>query len=208
MAPRCRWTRGGSFEDHCDNLPLRVVLARHVTSPDLELFKLEKDLNKKSTNDKIQSELHDAGRLVATPRPGRSDVDPSLRAKPVILSYLPAQLTATCALLSVNADPPLVPKEARDASLSWFNRVGGPANPVENLFHAMLVLNSPILVKDLDVWAAQVLQQEGAYVQQGAQWQVPDEWKSTRSTHAPVMKVLIDAACFPASARSSTASPA
>ena len=196
MGPHCPWTLPKSFADHCDTIRRRSYESRVTWGGGNNDLWLQEGTSCIGCQEDKEPNRLDAGRRPGTTKPGKTAVNPAIRAKPVPWCALTTFLTAICACPSFPTDLKKEPKVPRASSISWFDRSPGPANSTEQLFFALLVLNSSTQVKDLDAWAEEVLKHEKAYVQEGSAWKIPAEWKPKGSQHAPVMKLLLDAHSF------------
>ena len=87
------------------------------------------------------------------------------------------------------------PNQKRAAAKHWFERSAGPACSAEVIFFTLLVLKyAPLKAGELHDWAKGVLDaHEEQYLQQGAAWTMPAEWKPNRGSDCATMKVLVDA---------------
>ena len=190
MAPRCPWTHPKSFPDHCDTIRRTSYQNRVTWGAKNDDIWLQEAISCGGCQEDKEPERQDAGRRPVTTKPGMTAVHPTIRAQPVHWCALTTYLTAICACPSFPADLKQEPKVPRASSISWFDRSPGPANSTEQLFFTLLVLNSSTQVKDLNVWADEVLKHEKAYVQEGSAWKIPAEWKPKGSSASPVVKLL------------------
>ena len=62
--------------------------------------------------------------------------------------------------------------------MTFFAHEKGPATDTENLFFALLVVKSAHRVDELNEWAKEVLEYEGAFLSGGS---IPESWYASRT---------------------------
>ena len=74
--------------------------------------------------------------------------------------------------------PAAIAKEPKSKPLVWFEHAAGPPNDTEIMFFTLLVLMSGKTVAQLVEWTSTVLVEEKRFLELGAAYTLPSEWKA------------------------------